>query len=297
MFCPQKIPIIFVDFNPKKVYNKMYILSVFPHNEFCEKYLSVKGEIYMKTNQDNQDFFTMPEENQNNDDSQNSAEQRNDEAELIEKMGEVVSQNSKHLIHCLNIIGQVEGHYILSSQNKTTKYEHVIPALIAIEQDRSIEGLIIILNTVGGDVEAGLAIAELIAGMKTPTVSLVVGGGHSIGVPLAVSAKCSFIVPSASMTIHPVRMNGTVLGVPQTLSYFEKMQDRIVNFVVSNSSISEETFRKLLMNTSELVMDVGSVVEGKEAVEIGLIDRLGGLSDAVECLYEMIENSERRYSD
>ncbi len=275
----------------------MYILSVFPHNEFCEKYLSVKGEIYMKTNQDNQDFFTMPEENQNNDDSQNSAEQRNDEAELIEKMGEVVSQNSKHLIHCLNIIGQVEGHYILSSQNKTTKYEHVIPALIAIEQDRSIEGLIIILNTVGGDVEAGLAIAELIAGMKTPTVSLVVGGGHSIGVPLAVSAKCSFIVPSASMTIHPVRMNGTVLGVPQTLSYFEKMQDRIVNFVVSNSSISEETFRKLLMNTSELVMDVGSVVEGKEAVEIGLIDRLGGLSDAVECLYEMIENSERRYSD
>ena len=297
MFSPQKIPIIFVDFNPKKVYNKMYILSVFPHNEFCEKYLSVKGEIYMKTNQDNQDFFTMPEENQNNDDSQNSAEQRNDEAELIEKMGEVVSQNSKHLIHCLNIIGQVEGHYILSSQNKTTKYEHVIPALIAIEQDRSIEGLIIILNTVGGDVEAGLAIAELIAGMKTPTVSLVVGGGHSIGVPLAVSAKCSFIVPSASMTIHPVRMNGTVLGVPQTLSYFEKMQDRIVNFVVSNSSISEETFRKLLMNTSELVMDVGSVVEGKEAVEIGLIDRLGGLSDAVECLYEMIENSERRYSD
>lgn len=275
----------------------MYILSVFPHNEFCEKYLSVKGEIYMKTNQDNQDFFTMPEENQNNDDSQNSAEQRNDEAELIEKMGEVVSQNSKHLIHCLNIIGQVEGHYILSSQNKTTKYEHVIPALIAIEQDRSIEGLIIILNTVGGDVEAGLAIAELIAGMKTPTVSLVVGGGHSIGVPLAVSAKCSFIVPSASMTIHPVRMNGTVLGVPQTLSYFEKMQDRIVNFVVSNSSISEEIFRKLLMNTSELVMDVGSVVEGKEAVEIGLIDRLGGLSDAVECLYEMIENSERRYSD
>lgn len=251
----------------------------------------------MKSNQDNHDFFTLPDENQNNDDSQSNVGQRNDEAELIEKMGEVVSQNAKHLIHCLNIIGQVEGHYVLSSQNKTTKYEHIIPALVAIEQDRSIEGLIIILNTVGGDVEAGLAIAELIAGMKTPTVSLVVGGGHSIGVPLAVSAKCSFIVPSASMTIHPVRMNGTVLGVPQTLSYFDKMQDRIVNFVTSNSSVSEETFRKLLMNTQELVMDVGSVVEGKDAVEIGLIDRLGGLSDAVECLYEMIENSEKRYPD
>jgi len=252
----------------------------------------------MKSNQDNQEFYTQPDENHdNNDDSQNKAEQRNDEAELIEKMGEVISQNSKHLIHCLNIIGQVEGHYVLSSQNKTTKYEHIIPALVAIEQDRSIEGLIIILNTVGGDVEAGLAIAELIAGMKTPTVSLVVGGGHSIGVPLAVSAKCSFIVPSASMTIHPVRMNGTVLGVPQTLSYFDKMQDRIINFVTSNSSVSEDTFRKLLMNTQELVMDVGSVVEGKDAVEIGLIDRLGGLSDAIECLYEMIENSEKRYPD
>ncbi|MCQ2468681.1 MAG: ATP-dependent Clp protease proteolytic subunit [Ruminococcus sp.] len=227
-----------------------------------------------------------------------SDKQKNELEELLleEKNGESISQNSKHLIHCLSVIGQIEGHYVLAEQNKTTKYEHIIPALVAIEQDRSVEGLLIILNTVGGDVEAGLAIAELISGMKTPTVSLVVGGGHSIGVPLAVSAKHSFIVPSASMTIHPVRMNGTVLGVPQTLSYFDRMQDRIVNFVLSNSSISEDDFRQLLMNTEELVLDVGSVVEGRKAVELGLIDELGSLSDALECLYDMIENSEKRYS-
>ena len=168
---------------------------------------------------------------------------------------------------------------------------------MAIEQDRSVEGLLIILNTVGGDVEAGLAIAELISGMKTPTVSLVVGGGHSIGVPLAVSAKRSFIVPTASMTIHPVRMNGTVLGVPQTLSYFDKMQDRIISFVTRNSGISEEDFRSLMMNTQELVMDVGSVIEGDKAVELGLIDSLGSLGDAMDCLYDMIENTEKRYAD
>ena len=168
------------------------------------------------------------EKNNNDKDDENGASDTDeslDRAELIEKTGEVVSHNAKHLIHCLTVIGQVEGHYVLPSQNKTTKYEHIMPALVAIEQDRTIEGLVIILNTVGGDVEAGLAIAELIAGMKTPTVSLVVGGGHSIGVPLAVSAMKSFIVPSATMTIHPVRMNGLVLGVPQTLSYFDKMQD------------------------------------------------------------------------
>lgn len=216
----------------------------------------------------------------------------------IEKKEEVIdngSPNAKHLIHCLTVIGQIEGHYVLAEQNKTTKYEHIIPALVAIEQDRSVEGLIIILNTVGGDVEAGLAIAELISGMKTPTVSLVVGGGHSIGVPLAVSAKKSFIVPSASMTIHPVRMNGTVLGVPQTLSYFDKMQDRIVGFVTKNSSVSEEKFRELMMNTEELVLDVGSVVEGEKAVELGLIDSLGSLGDAMDCLYKMIENTDKRY--
>ena len=220
-----------------------------------------------------------------------------DRAELIEKTGQVISHNAKHLIHCLTIIGQVEGHYVLPSQNKTTKYEHIIPALVAIEQDRSIEGLVIILNTVGGDVEAGLAIAELIAGMKTPTVSIVVGGGHSIGVPLAVSAKHSFIVPSATMTIHPVRMNGLVLGVPQTLSYFDRMQDRIVNFVTTNSSISEEDFRNLMLKTGELAMDMGTVVDGEKAVELGLIDSLGGLSDAIECLYELIESSGEKYPD
>lgn len=237
-------------------------------------------------------------EKHNNDDNEASeTEEELDKAELIEKTGEVISHNAKHLIHCLTIIGQVEGHYVLPSQNKTTKYEHIMPSLVAIEQDRTIEGLVIILNTVGGDVEAGLAIAELIAGMKTPTVSLVVGGGHSIGVPLAVSAMKSFIVPSATMTIHPVRMNGLVLGVPQTLSYFDKMQDRIVNFVTSNSGISEENFRSLMMQTGELVMDVGTVVDGEKAVEIGLIDSLGGLSDAIECLYELIEQSDEKYPD
>ena len=236
---------------------------------------------------------------QNNEDKDNQtpAEEQIDKADLIEKNGEVVSQNSKHLIHCLNIIGQVEGHYILPPQNKTTKYEHIIPALVAIEQDRSIEGLVIILNTVGGDVEAGLAIAELIAGMKTPTVSLVVGGGHSIGVPLAVSSKKSFIVPSATMTIHPVRMNGTVLGVPQTLSYFDKMQERITGFVAKNSKMPPERFTELMMNTGELTMDMGTVLDGEAAVSEGLIDSLGGLSDAVEALYELIETTEGRYPD
>ena len=212
----------------------------------------------------------------------------------IKEMGSVTLPDAKHVIHCLNIIGQVEGHYILPAQNKTTKYEHIIPALVAIEQDRSIEGLVIILNTVGGEVEAGLAIAELIASLKTPTVSMVVGGGHSIGVPLAVCAKKSFIVPSATMTIHPVRMNGLVLGVPQTLSYFDKMQERIVRFVCDNSAIKPERFRELMMSTGELVMDVGSVIDGEQAVKEGLIDRLGGLSEAIDCLYDMIENSSEK---
>lgn len=204
----------------------------------------------------------------------------------------IVATNAKHAIHCLTVIGQIEGHYILPPQNKTTKYEHIIPALVAIEQDPDIEGLLIILNTVGGDVEAGLAISELIAGMKKPTVSIVVGGGHSIGVPLAVSAKKSFIVPSATMTIHPVRMNGLLLGIPQTLSYFDRMQERIINFVTKNSRITASRFKELMMKKDELVMDVGSVVDGDTAVREGLIDSLGGLSDAVECLYDMIENSD-----
>ena len=229
--------------------------------------------------------------NENGEANQNEDNIESKKMDEIKEYGQGAIPNAKHLIHCLNIIGQVEGHYILPPQNKTTKYEHIIPALVAIEQDLSIEGLVIILNTVGGDVEAGLAIAELIASMKTPTVSLVVGGGHSIGVPLAVCAKESFIVPSATMTIHPVRMNGLVLGIPQTLSYFDKMQDRIIRFVTENSNISPDKFREYMMSTGELMMDVGSVLDGETAVECGLIDKLGGLSDAVECLYDMIENS------
>lgn len=203
--------------------------------------------------------------------------------------GSITVSKDGHFIHCLTIIGQIEGHYILPSQNKTTKYEHVIPQLVAIEESKEIEGLLIILNTVGGDVEAGLAIAELLSTMKTPTASLVLGGGHSIGVPLAVSCKRSFIVPSATMTVHPVRMNGLVLGVPQTLSYFEKMQDRIVNFVANNSKISGNEFRNLMMKTGELVMDVGTVLDGEGAVKTGLIDELGGLSNALDFLNREIE--------
>lgn len=207
-------------------------------------------------------------------------------------MGIIASSNAPHNIHCLSIIGQIEGHYILPPTNKSTKYEHIIPALVAIEQDSSVEGLLIVLNTVGGDVEAGLAIAELIAGISKPTVSIVVGGGHSIGVPLAVSAKESFIVPSATMTIHPVRMNGMMLGVPQTMNYFEKMQDRITNFVAKNSKMKPQRFKELMMERDELVLDIGTVLDGKNAVEEGLIDNLGSLSDAVSCLYSLIEKEQ-----
>lgn len=216
------------------------------------------------------------------------------QTEQIMQTGAITTTKGKHCIHCLTIVGQVEGHYILPPQNKTTKYEHVIPQLVAIQETPEIDGLIIILNTVGGDVEAGLAIAELVSGLKKPTVSLVLGGGHSIGVPLAVSAKRSFIVPSATMTIHPVRMNGLVLGVPQTLSYFDKMQERIVRFVEENSYITGEKFRKLMMTTGELMMDVGTVLDGQQAVQCGLIDELGGLSDAVQCLYDMIEKQKNK---
>ena len=212
-----------------------------------------------------------------------------EQTEQIIETGGITTGKGKHCIHCLTIIGQIEGHYILPAQNKTTKYEHVIPQLLAVEQDPEIEGLVIILNTVGGDVEAGLAIAELLSGTHKPTVSLVLGGGHSIGVPLAVSARKSFIVPSATMTVHPVRMNGLVLGVPQTLSYFDKMQERIVKFVTDNSRITPERFRQLMMNKDELVMDVGTVLDGQAAVEEGLIDALGGVADVIESLYAMIE--------
>ncbi len=205
--------------------------------------------------------------------------------------GSVTTNNGRHVIHCLTIIGQIEGHYALPSENKTTKYEHVIPQLVAIEESREIEGLLILLNTVGGDIEAGLALAELIAGMKKPTVSLVLGGGHSIGVPLAVAAKKSFIAPSATMTIHPVRINGLVLGVPQAFTYFQRMQERITRFVTDNSRMSFERFTELCMNTDELATDVGSVLDGEDAVQEGLIDSLGSLSDAIAALYAMIDGS------
>ncbi len=217
-----------------------------------------------------------------------SAEAVDSDGAMIKEFG-IASPGGRHNIYCLNIIGQVEGHYILPPDNKTTKYEHIIPALFSIEQDESVEGLLLVLNTVGGDVEAGLAIAEMVAGMKTPTASVVLGGGHSIGVPLAVCADKSFIVPSATMTIHPVRMNGPIVGVPQTLSYFQKMQDRIIRFITDNSNITEKKLRELLMATGEIVMDVGTVIDGEEAVNCGLIDSLGGLSDAIEWLYSEID--------
>ena len=223
-------------------------------------------------------------ENQNNNETSPDRQE-----ERTKEMGSVITNSNGRTIYCLTIIGQIEGHYILPSQNKTTKYEHVIPQLVAIEEKPTIDGLLILLNTVGGDVEAGLAIAELIAGMKKPTVSMVLGGGHSIGVPLAVSTKKSFIARSATMTIHPVRMNGVTLGVPQAFEYFQRMQKRITNFVTENSNISSERFNELSMNTSELVMDVGTVLDGDKAVEEGLIDSIGNLSDALECLYTMID--------
>lgn len=211
-----------------------------------------------------------------------------DKMRQIVDMG-AITTNGKHTIYCINIIGQVEGHYVLPDETKTTKYEQIIPALIAIEQSKEIEGVLLVLNTVGGDIEAGLAIAELVSGISKPTVSVVLGGGHSIGVPLAVSASHSFIVPSASMTIHPVRSSGTILGVSQSFLYFQKMQNRIVKFVVKNSNIKEDLFLKLMMNTDELATDIGSIVDGSEAVKIGLIDSVGSISDAINTLYGMIE--------
>lgn len=209
-----------------------------------------------------------------------------DELEAIETSGSIKSDN----IQCISIIGQIEGHYALPSDQKATKYEHIAPLLVAIERSEEIEGLIIILNTLGGDVEAGLAIAELIASMKKPTVSLVLGGGHSIGVPLAVCAKKSFIVPSATMTIHPVRVSGTVIGTPQTYFYFEKMQNRIIKFVCDNSKISSEKLKSLMLETEQIATDTGSVIDGREAVEYGLIDEVGGLSEALAALDEMISS-------
>ena len=215
-------------------------------------------------------------------------------SDMIIESGSIISACGKYTVQCLTIIGQIEGHFILSPQTKTTKYEHIIPQLVAVEQSESIDGLLIILNTVGGDVEAGLAIAELVAGMTKPVVSLVLGGGHSIGVPIAVAAKKSFIAKSATMTIHPVRMNGLMLGVPQAFEYFQRMQKRITTFVTDNSEISPERYNELAMNTDELVMDIGTILDGSDAVEEGLIGNLGSLNDAVSSLYDMIDKAKSK---
>lgn len=222
----------------------------------------------------------------------NKKENRKEELEEIKELGSLSAFNGKHKIFCLTIIGEIEGHNVLPEQSKATKYEHIIPQLVAIEESNEIEGLLIILNTVGGDVEAGLALAELISGMKKPSVSYVLGGGHSIGVPLAVSAKKSYIAQSATMTVHPVRTNGLVVGVPQMMNHFAKMQGRITDFVVRNSNITAERFTELMMNTEELVTDVGTVLSGEMAVEEGLIGEIGTLNSVIDGLYDLIENEE-----
>lgn len=209
----------------------------------------------------------------------------------IVDFGSAMTRTPHGTVYCLSIIGQIEGHMTASTNTKTTKYEHVLPLLAKLEESEEVDGVLFLLNTVGGDVEAGLAIAELIAGMTKPTVSIVLGGSHSIGVPLAVAAKRSFAVPSAAMTIHPVRMSGTVIAAPQTYNYFQRLQERIVDFVARNSRISAENFQGLMLKTGEMAADVGSVIYGEEAVELGLIDQVGGLSDGLHCLYRQIDQA------
>ncbi len=227
------------------------------------------------------------------------AEEQNQEPEvLLENYGTTALPIPESTpIHCLTIIGQIEGHMILPQNNKTTKYEHLIPQLIAIEQDPEVKGVLIILNTAGGDVESGLAIAEAIRGLSKPKVSIVMGGGHSIGVPIAVSSDYSFIAPSATMTIHPVRLTGMVIGVPATMEYIERMQDRVVAFVTANSHIDERTFRQLMLTVGELSQDIGTVIVGKKAVECGLIDEVGSIKEAMVKLNTMIEEREAKQND
>lgn len=219
-------------------------------------------------------------------------ENQDKEQEKLKELGADLTASRLGSIYTLTIIGQVEGHQVLPENAKTTKYEHILPLLANIEESDEIDGLLLLLNTVGGDIEAGLAIAEMISGMKKPTVSLVLGGGHSIGIPLAVCTKHSFITPTASMTVHPVRMTGLVVGAPQTFRYFERIQEQIADFVTTNSRVDRERFLELMMRTGELATDVGTIVYGKEAVQIGLIDELGGLSDALQCLHRMISKRE-----
>lgn len=232
----------------------------------------------------------MPKSHKDDDinarEEEGSPEYKSDE---IMKSGSITTHSSDGSIHALIIAGQIEGHFAASPQAKSTKYEQCIPTLFAVEESEEIDGLLVLINTIGGDVEAGLAIAELIAGMKKPTVTLVLGGGHSIGVPLAVSGKKSFIVPSATMTLHPVRLNGLIIGVPQTFRNLNKMQERIIEFIVRNSRVSSEKIRELMKKTDEMTTDIGTIVDGTEAVNLGFIDQIGGLGDAIKALKEMIE--------
>ena len=220
-----------------------------------------------------------------------NADMKKQEREQIVELGSDITRSSRGNIYTLTIIGQVEGHQVAPETVKTTKYEHVLPLLAGIEESEDVDGLLLLLNTVGGDIEAGLAIAEMVAGMKKPTVSLVLGGGHSIGIPLAVCTKKSFITPTASMTVHPVRMTGLVVGAPQTFRYFQRIQEQIAEFVTANSRISREEFVGFMMATGEMATDVGTILYGKEAVACGLIDQLGGLNDALSCLHEMIDKN------
>lgn len=230
--------------------------------------------------------------NRDTEPSKTEKEQRNEaaaaELDNIEKSASVIASNGRESIYCLSVIGQIEGHYILPEGQKATKYEQIIPLLVSVEESDETDGLLVILNTMGGDVEAGLALAELIASMKKPTVTMVLGGGHSIGVPLAVAGKRSFIVPSATMTIHPVRISGTVIGAPQTYRYFHDMQNRIMDFVSDHSHMDKETLNRLMMQPDCIANDIGTILEGREAVRLGLIDEVGGLDAALGCLREMI---------
>lgn len=223
----------------------------------------------------------------------NNAEMKKQEQEQVVELGSDITKGKNGNIYTLTIIGQVEGHQVAPENVKTTKYEHVLPLLAGIEESDDIDGVLLLLNTVGGDIEAGLAIAQMIAGMKKPTVSLVLGGGHSIGIPLAVCTKKSFITPTASMTVHPVRMTGLVVGAPQTFRYFQRIQEQIADFVTANSRISREDFENYMMATGKMATDVGTILYGKEAVSCGLIDRLGGISDALSALHKMIEKGKK----
>ena len=234
--------------------------------------------------------FCLPEDTMDENKEEKKADGQSEKKDIYD-LGSSTARSARGVIHCLTIVGQVEGHMLLPDNTKSTKYEHVMPLLAAVEESDEIEGLLVLLNTVGGDIEAGLGIAELIASMKKPTASLILGGGHSIGVPLAVAASRSFIASSAAVTIHPVRLSGVVIGVPQTYNYFAKIQERIVQFVTENSRISREMFIEYMMRTGELANDVGSVIYGAEAVEKGLIDQLGGLSDALDYLHGRIEKN------